>query len=323
MRSDQLGDLARLLTRFGPLPEKPAVLCATVILDANVVIADLIWLCRRRRTAEARTNLLELLECSTVKAYAPTYLSVEIEEHLPQLEAELGISAEDARKHWKRFEARITFIEVGGPDPTYPGVSDPKDVAYVKLHKQIALPIVTDDRHLPSMGADVLNVQVFAPMRAYSRQRAVEYQIKAAGIGAVLAAGLAAKIAFDGTRAAGRAIASLPKPVLAIGMVGLLAAWIHPTSRRWLFDRLDNAAQVAGKATAGLYELLLPVMDEHNSAKQGADEMLAAVEEYMKQAGIAPGNALRLLDAAPVAAAKKSRRSPRRRRKPKQVPPPA
>lgn len=293
VRSDQLGDLARLLSRIEPFRNSTSVVQATVILDANVVIADLIWLCRRRKKSDARSTLLELLECATVNAYAPTFLAVEVENHFPLLQKEQGIDPARARQEWNRFVPRITFIDVGGPDTSYPGVTDPKDVPYVLLQKRLPVPIVSEDAHLAKMGAGVIRIQIFAPLRSYSRQRAVEYHIKVAGIGAVFAAGLATKLAVDGARAATRGIANLPKPVLAIGAVGLIAALVHPPSRKWLFARLEKAADLAGAAADGIYELLQPVLEEHSTAKQSADDFLVAVTALLTDAGIAPTDVLR------------------------------
>ncbi len=293
VRSDQLGDLARLLSRIEPFRNSTSVVQATVILDANVVIADLIWLCGKRKKGDARSTLLELLECATVSAYAPTFLAVEVENHFPLLREEQGIDPDLARREWNRFVPRINFIEVGGPDASYAGVTDAKDVPYVRLQQRVPVPIVSADPHLARMGASVIRIQIFAPLRSYSRQRAVEYQIKVAGIGAVFAAGLAAKLAIDGARAAGRAVANLPKPVLAIGAVGLIAAFVHPTSRKWIFERLEKAADVAGTAAGGIYEFLQPMLAEHYSAKQSADACLTAVAALLTDAGIAPADVLR------------------------------
>jgi hypothetical protein len=148
VRSDQLPDLARLLGRIESFRADTMIVDASVILDANVIISDLIWLCQRRKKADARSTLLELIECSIIKAYAPTYLKTEIENHFDPLKEERGIDPVVARQQWERFRPRITFVEVGGPDPTFPGVSDPKDVPYVLLHRQLSVPIVSNDGDL-------------------------------------------------------------------------------------------------------------------------------------------------------------------------------
>jgi predicted nucleic acid-binding protein len=313
VRSDQLVDLARILARFEPFRSGTTVVHATLILDANVVIADLIWLCQRRKKNEARSTLLELIECSTVKAYAPTFLTQEIENHFTSLEAERGILPAEARQAWQRFQPRITFVDVGGPDASFPGVTDPKDVPYVRLQRQLSLPIVTEDSHLACMGATVIQIQLFAPLRTYSRQRAVEYQIKIAGLGAVFAASLAAKLAIDGTKAASAAIGNLPKPVQVLGAIGLIAAFVHPSSRRWIFDKLDRAMEVGGQVTAEFYKVLMPIVEEHYAAKRLADDGLAAVVALLTQAGIAPQRVLGQPEAAPQKPRKA--RKPRARRK--------
>lgn len=286
VRSDQLPDLARLLGRIEPFRAGTTIVDASVILDANVIISDLIWLCQRRKKADARSTLLELIECSVVKAYAPTYLKTEIENHFVPLKEERGIDPEVARQQWERFRPRITFVEVGGPDPTFPGVSDPKDVPYVILHRQLSVPIVSNDGDLARMGATVIRIHLFAPLRAYSRQRALEFQIKVAGVGAVLAAGLAAKLTFEGAKAAATAMGKLPKPVLVAGALATLAALLHAPSRRWIFERMDRAIEIGGGIAGGLYDALMPVVAEHYAAKLEADEALAIFDELLTKAGV-------------------------------------
>lgn len=293
VRSDQLAELARLLSRIEPFRDASTLVQATVILDANVVIQDIIWIFRRRKNAAARSTLLELLECSAVKAYAPTYLVHEMESNFHDLQDELGIDPVRAREEWTRYQARITFIDVGGPDTSFAGVTDPKDVPYVKLHRRLDVPIVTDDPHLAQMGATVIRIQLFSPLRAYARQRAVEYQLKVVGVGAVFGTIFATRIAFDAAKATTRTIANLPRPVQVIGALALLAAFIHPTSRKWIFERLGDAARIGGHAAKGMFSAMLSLMNEHNSAQQSAEEGLAAVTALLESAGILPAQVLR------------------------------
>lgn len=309
MRSDQLATLAEILRRTEPFKSGTTIVHATLILDANIIIKELIWLCQKRRKADARSMLLELVECATVKAYAPTYLTTEIENHFATLEHERGLPPLAAREAWERFRVRITFIDVGDPDPLFPGVTDPKDVPYVRLQQQLPVPIVSDDLDLARMGATVIQIQLFAPLRAYSRQRAIEFQIKVAGLGAVFAAGLAAKVALEGARAVTNVISNLPKPVLAVAAVVALIAVLHPDSRRWMLDKLDRAAVIGGHVAEGFYDVVMPVVHEHYAAKLAADEGLAAVEALLTQLGIPPASVLKAQLAAPA------RRQPQKPRK--------
>lgn len=316
VRSDQLPDLARLLGRIESFRAGTMIVDASVILDANVIISDLIWLCQRRKKADARSTLLELIECSIIKAYAPTYLKTEIENHFGPLKEERGIDPEAARQQWERFRPRIIFVEVGGPDPTFPGVSDPKDVPYVLLHRQLSVPIVSDDGDLARMGATVIRVHLFAPLRAYSRQRALEFQIKVAGVGAVLAAGLAAKLTLEGAKAAAIVMGKLPKPVLVAGALATLAALLHEPSRRWIFERMDRAIEIGGGIAGGFYDALMPVVAEHYAAKLEADNALALFSELLTAAGVPATAVLNAKVAVAEPRKRRARRKPAGRRKP-------
>jgi len=285
--------LARLLSRIEPFRDASTIVQATVILDANIIVKELIWLCRRRKNQTARSTLLELLECTAVKAYAPTFLKQEMESNIQDLHQELGLDSVHMKETWSRYQAHITFINVGGPDASYPDVTDPKDVPYLKLQQKLDVPVVSDDPHLTQMGATVIQIQLFPPLRSYARQRAVEFQLKVVGIGAVFGTVIAAKLAFDAAKATTRAIANLPRPVQIIGGLAVLAAFIHPTSRRWIFDRLDDTARIGSNVAKGLLSATLPLMDKHNSAQRSAEEGLAAVTALLESAGVVPAQVLR------------------------------
>lgn len=58
---------------------------ATVIIDASVVIQDLVWLCGKRQNPAARTALQEVIAGGTVRPTAPRHLDDEIRAKLPDV----------------------------------------------------------------------------------------------------------------------------------------------------------------------------------------------------------------------------------------------
>ena len=57
----------------------------SLILDANVIIAELIWLARTRRDPTARTALQEVIAARTVLPFAPRYLDHEVQGKIPEV----------------------------------------------------------------------------------------------------------------------------------------------------------------------------------------------------------------------------------------------
>ena len=86
IKSDDLSNLRSLLDKYGAFLSSIApIFQLKVIVDANVIIGDLIWLTKHRKKRNARTALQELIEAETVIAHAPTILEVEVKKHLSAL----------------------------------------------------------------------------------------------------------------------------------------------------------------------------------------------------------------------------------------------
>ena len=157
-----------------------------VFLDANVVLRELMWLSRKRKNPRGRPEVLELLECQTVRGHAPTFLVQEIESKIPKLAQQHRIPEETLRGHWERYRLRITFVDVGGPSRGRK-VRDRKDTPYVRLQQKLEFPIASHDSDIAAMGGKVLRMQVFGSLKMYSRNAAVELHLKVAGIGFAVA----------------------------------------------------------------------------------------------------------------------------------------
>jgi hypothetical protein len=72
VRSDALKQLRPYYEAGGPLAPWASVFRLNLIVDANVVLAELRWAVSKRESEVARSDLLEVLEVETVVAYAPT-----------------------------------------------------------------------------------------------------------------------------------------------------------------------------------------------------------------------------------------------------------
>lgn len=265
IRSDDLPKFAMVLQQISVFKDRVSVFQVDLILDANVVIRDLLWLARKRTNPTARTELMEVMDCEVVRAHAPFFLVREINLHLPQLAEEHAIELKTLRRLWQQYRKRIRFVALGGPAKKAVN-GDPKDAPYLRLQRKLSYPIASQDSDIARMGGTVVRIQVFGALRAYSRQTAVEYQLKVSGaMSAMILAGM-----FEGGVALAKQIPSLPKPVLWGGaaLIGLLL--LHPTSRKKILEIGADLFTGGALALGAAYEAVAPMLAEHYAAQTAA-----------------------------------------------------
>ena len=62
-----------------------------VIVDANIIIRELLWLVGKRKNPNATTQLQEVVAADTIILHAPVYLEAEVMKYLPVLAEEKGL----------------------------------------------------------------------------------------------------------------------------------------------------------------------------------------------------------------------------------------
>lgn len=273
VRSDDLPKFAAVLRRF-PMPGSTAEMYKVdVILDANIVIRELLWLARKRTNPAARTDLMEVMDCDVVRAHAPFFLVREINVNLPEVAQEHGIALKLLQSLWKEYRKRIRLVAVGGPAKNM-RKGDPKDAPYLRLQRKLSYPIASIDAHIVKMGGRVVQVQLFGTLRAYSRNAAVEFHFKMSGAGSLF---MLCAMAEAGIALATR----LPKPALMIGAAALAVALIHPTSRRKILE--IGAGVFAGGAA--LFEAgIVPMLEAHMAAEEAAQASREKAEATLLEA---------------------------------------
>lgn len=275
IRSDELPRLVALLRQIPAIGIEVGLFRADLILDANVVIRDLLWLARKRKNPAARTTLMELMDCEVVRAYAPCFLAREINANIPVLAAQHGIHTRVLRDFWRDYRKRIHFVAVGGPAKSM-HLLDPKDAPYLRLQKRLEFPIASDDAHIPAMGGSVVRVQIFNDLRVYSRNTAVEYHLKVCGVGSVMLAAAIGQAMLTFIRGIG----SAPKVALWCGAVLIALLVAHPTSRRRIFNLAGDLIEGGSFAAKAAFDGLVPIFERHLAAKDAARATL----EHAKQA---------------------------------------
>jgi hypothetical protein len=125
-------------TRFGtserwsplipPLATLVQILQVRLVVDANSVIRDVLWMARRRKS-NGRTDLLEAIDAGTVVPYVPPALDAEVLERLPSLAEEEEVPLERLQTEWESIRARLRYHTPSvGPRPA--SVPDHADLYY-------------------------------------------------------------------------------------------------------------------------------------------------------------------------------------------------
>lgn len=142
-----------------------------VVIDANKVLADLVWMVRDRRTPSARNALQEGIDSGTVVAFVPLQLREEVEEHIPEFAKEKGLDVQQLRQAWESYQPCLRFWNVGPlPFKDDGSTRDPTDLPYTTLATQIgAVAIVSSDKDIPAMGWQTIGREVELPLRDYAR----------------------------------------------------------------------------------------------------------------------------------------------------------
>lgn len=274
IRSDALPSLRPFFEQNGSLKVFGQIFQMAVIIDANIIIRDILWLARKRKNAEARTELLEVLFAETILPFAPTFLEEEIKKNLPEVALEHNLSINVLETHWETYKKRITFVDMGGADCSY---EDPKDAPYLKLQAELGYLILSKDTDIPRMGGRVAGTAVIARLRTYSRHVAVEYTLKMGGVGSIT-------ISYSVLRAAGRFARTLiskakrlPRWVWVSAIVILVGALLYPPTRKYIINFVQSLSGRSKMLGTSFLETFGTLSVEHGRAKKAAAEALSDI----------------------------------------------
>lgn len=254
---DALNGFRDFVAAFPALSSLAQLYRVRFVLDANVVLADLLWIGRRKKP-EARSNLQEVLAAGTVVAYAPPQLELEVLRHLPRIAREANVPVEVLQTEWLAYRTRIRFRAVAeGERPAH--VQDPDDLPYLYLRAEIgAEAIYSKDTDVVAMDAPVVGAEIILALRDYSRAASVDVSIKMGGTIAVVASGAVLVKLWEGVRRFFSAVGNLP-PWVKWMLAGVVAAAvIHPTGRMWL----RQVARSLPTRMRGSLDFLVPIVLE-------------------------------------------------------------
>ena len=279
IHSENLASLRSLADQSPLFKHLQGVFQITVIIDANIILRDLLWLTKKRTKPGARSELKELLDAETVLAVAPTFLLEEIAYHIQKFAAERSIPFDVLIAEWEAYKARIRFVDVGGPDPTF---LDPKDAPYIKLQRESGHLIYSRDTDILRMGGMTAPPILFANLRLYSRQVVIEYALKAGGQGTlVVSFALAAAV----TKFTRTLVGKVSKRFLWIAALIIVCALIYGPTRQFLKSFLAALPEKAQKLGIWLSTEFTQLADEHERARKAAGSALAAAKESIDNPG--------------------------------------
>lgn len=275
IRSDVLNDLRPLFETVPILKMFEGIAQLSLIIDANILMGDLLWMTKKRETPGARTELFELLQAGTVRAFAPTFLAEEMAINLPREAKRKKVSLETLNGVWIEYKELISFVDVGGPDEDY---HDPKDAPYIKLQRQVGALIYSRDQDIPKMKGSVVSAVVIASLRIYSRQVVVEYSIKAGGTGCLYISFELLKLMTKFVRALFGGAKRMPKKIWLIAMAILLGVLIYPPSRKYLVNSINSLGERVKSIGSEMLEQFIHLANEHEAAKAQASSALTVAQ---------------------------------------------
>lgn len=241
-----------------------------LVIDANVIIEDLLFLTQRRKNPAARTHLQEVIDSGAVVALAPFELWDEIEEHIPRLAIEEGVPEEALRGAWLEYQSRIRFIAVGQiSEEEAAAAVDPDDLPYVRLcHKVRADAVVSRDWHITALGAQSVEREVLKHVRDYAREKTPEIVLRVGTYGVTIpaVAGLHALGKIIGGVAKG--FAKLPREAQLLLLVGAILLIAHARSRKAVAAAISAQAARAKEPALQLLHAFGTLCEELAAAEQ-------------------------------------------------------
>lgn len=200
----------------------------TIVVDANIILSDLIWLVSKRRNPEAQTELMECIRAETVIAYITRTVYEEVNEHISSIAVKQGISKDALRKEWKSYRK---LIKIRTPRKAlvdrHKGGRDPDDAPTIALEKMIhADGILSKDTDIVAMGGLVIELDFTKQARDYSRKTAVAATIRLGAGLSFMAAWTVVELALKAIQAIIEWFRSLPDWIQAIHCAAFLVVML-------------------------------------------------------------------------------------------------
>lgn len=260
--SDALAILRQfeLFQRFiGPLAQ------FVVVVDANIILGDLLWLVHKRKTPGAKTELMECIEAGTFVAYITRIVLSEVKEHLPNVARERGISLELMSREWAAYRKLLTVrTPRSALVQRYKDGQDPDDAPTIALAQMIkADGILSKDTDLVAMGGLVIEMDFTKQARDYSRKTAVSATIKLMLFGVPVVIGYGAfNILAQATRGIFITWKKLPLTVKLFILAALVVVASDKRARTVVMGRIRALKHCLDAIAPDMGNILLTLVEE-------------------------------------------------------------
>jgi len=221
IRSEMLGELRKielLKPLLGPLAQ------FIIVVDANVILGDLIWLVSKRTNPNAVTELMECIMAGTIVAYIARSVLAEVDKHIITIAANKDMPEVALRQEWKKYRK---LVKVRTPRKAlvdrYKDGQDPDDAPTIALEKMLrAAGTLSKDRDILEMGGLVIEMDFTKRARDYSRKTAVVATIQLSGGAVILVTGSALALIWKSIQSATVWFKQLPDFMRLILFVAVL-----------------------------------------------------------------------------------------------------
>lgn len=212
-----------------------------LIIDANTVRRELGFRLRRKK-AEARTDLDDILASGIATVFAPPALVGEVEKHLERWASQMKTPLDQLVQEWTLYKEGIVFCKEA-PVRTEPArrieARDPKDLPYVYLQANLsAEAILTLDKDIRDTGSPTADVAVLVDLRDYARNQSVFVTI---ATGSVLGISVVAKALMEFGRLLLRSVIGLLLTLAAGALLWFVHSWEKSRHGASTFRRAWNA----------------------------------------------------------------------------------
>jgi hypothetical protein len=290
--SDNLSGLREVFGAFPVLAEQlgdPKNL--RLVLDANIVIAEVRWLVKKRRDPTARTSLQEAVASGTLVAFAPTFLDDEMRRQLSDVAEDERLSYPALLDAWELYKTALIFYDAALP-VCAPGSDavDPKDFPYVETYLAIgAAAIMTSDPHLQRMGARTVGSEISVKMRTYGRDASIDLTLRTGGV-LVATAIIAGTIGLAKTAVNMATLVShLPRSLQALVVLALVGLIAYRPTREALVRGLRRTQIGISEAFGVTTPLFLDLIRESRNRRASAELAWSEIEPLipLRKVGLA------------------------------------
>jgi hypothetical protein len=234
-RSDVLPNLRRTIEAFEQLKQLVGPIVEFhIVVDANVLIQDILWILLKRRNTAARTSLQECIVAKTIIAYVTPMLVMEVEEKLTTIIAERGLTPGVWQPAWANYKSLLHIEEPNDSAlERYASGQDPDDAPTLALADTLeACGILSRDSDVAAMGGRIIPIEFIIQARDYSRKAAVSVSIQNGGYFVVVGMSGSVQLLASAVKQCVAWLQPLPRGTEILALAALIIIVLHPKVRK-------------------------------------------------------------------------------------------